>query len=131
MGLENIDPNRVFEKIVDTEPKNRSWVLSLVIIIILAGSNFFFYSRANRAEQRENEAKRELAIQRSSNLMDSKECLKAIQLAEKTKDLEWSVKFDNIQNIYNKDLKERADKLEKQINELNRRVKRWLNIWNT
>ena len=124
MGLENIDPNRVFEKIVDTEPKNRSWVLSLVIIIILAGSNFFFYSRANRAEQRENEAKRELAIQRSSNLMDSKECLKAIQLAEKTKDLEWSVKFDNIQNIYNKDLKERADKLEKQINELNRRVKR-------
>lgn len=122
--IDSGDAKDVLVKVIDTEPKNRSWVLSLVIIIILAAGNFFFYSRANKAEQKENEAKRELAIQRASNLIDSKDCLKAIQNAEKAKDLEWSVKFDNIQNVYNRDLKERADKLEKQINELNRRVKR-------
>ena len=120
--IDSGDAKDVVIKVIDTEPKNRSWVLSLVIIVILSGGNFFFYSRANKAEEYENTVKRELAIQRSLNLTDSKDCLKAIQLAEKAKDLEWSVKFDNIQNIYNKDLKERADKLERQINLLNKRL---------
>lgn len=122
--IDSGDAKDVVIKVIDTEPKNRAWVLSLVIIIILAAGNFFFYSRSNKAEEKETVAKRELAIQRASNLMDSKECLKAIQLAEKAKDMEWSLKFDNIQNIYNKDLKERADKLEKQINLLNKRLGR-------
>ena len=122
--IDSGDAKDVVIKVIDTEPKNRAWVLSLVIIVILAGGNFFFYSRANKAEEKETIAKRELAIQRSLNLNDSKECLKAIQLAEKAKDMEWSLKFDNIQNIYNKDLKERADKLEKQINLLNKRLGR-------
>ena len=122
--IDSGDAKDVVIKVIDTEPKNRAWVLSLVIIVILAGGNFFFYSRANKAEEKETVAKRELAIQRSLNLNDSKECLKAIQLAEKSKDIEWSLKFDNIQNIYNKDLKERADKLEKQINLLNKRLGR-------
>ena len=120
--IDSGDAKDVVIKVIDTEPKNRSWVLSLVIIVILSGGNFFFYSRTNKAEEDENTVKRELAIQRSLNLTDSKDCLKAIQLAEKAKDLEWSVKFDNIQNIYNKDLKERADKLERQINLLNKRL---------
>ena len=120
--IDSGDAKDVVIKVIDTEPKNRSWVLSLVIIVILSGGNFFFYSRANKAEEDENTVKRELATQRSLNLTDSKDCLKAIQLAEKAKDLEWSVKFDNIQNIYNKDLKERADKLERQINLLNKRL---------
>ena len=120
--IDSGDAKDVVIKVIDTEPKNRSWVLSLVIIVILSGGNFFFYSRANKADEDENTVKRELAIQRSLNLTDSKDCLKAIQLAEKAKDLEWSVKFDNIQNIYNKDLKERADKLERQINLLNKRL---------
>ena len=120
--IDSGDAKDVVIKVIDTEPKNRSWVLSLVIIVILSGGNFFFYSRANKAEEDENTVKRELAIQRSLNLTDSKDCLKAIQLAEKAKDLEWSVKFDNIQNIYNKDLKERADKLERQIDLLNKRL---------
>ena len=122
--IDSGDAKDVVIKVIDTEPKNRSWVLSLVIIVILSGGNFFFYSRANKAEEDENTVKRELAIQRSLNLTDSKDCLKAIQLAEKAKDLEWSVKFDNIQNIYNKDLKERADKLERQINLLNKRLEK-------
>ena len=120
--IDSGDAKDVVIKVIDTEPKNRSWVLSLVIIVILSGGTFFFYSRADKAEEDENTVKRELAIQRSLNLTDSKDCLKAIQLAEKAKDLEWSVKFDNIQNIYNKDLKERADKLERQINLLNKRL---------
>ena len=120
--IDSGDAKDLVVKVIDTEPGNRSWVLSLIIIIILAAGNFFFYSRANKAEEKENIAKRELTIQKALNLSDSKDCLKAIQLAEKAKDLEWSVKFDNIQNIYNKDLKERADKLERQINLLNKRL---------
>jgi len=120
--IDSGDAKDVLVKVIDTEPGNRPWVLSLIIIIILAAGDFFFYSRANNAEEKENIAKRELAIQRSLNLSDSKDCLKYIRDAEKRKDLEWSVKFDNLQNIYNKDLKERADKLEKQINLLNKRV---------
>lgn len=120
--IDSEDAKDVLVKVIDTEPGNRSWVLSLILIIILAAGNFFFYSRANLAEEKENIAKRELAIQRSLNLSDSKDCLKVIQETEKRKDLEWSVKFDNIQNTYNKDLKERADKLERQINLINKRV---------
>jgi hypothetical protein len=120
--IDSGDAKDVLIKVIDTEPKNRSWVLSLIIIIILIISNFLFYSKANTAEEKENIAKKELAIQRSLNLTDSKDCLKAIQEAENRKDLEWSVKFDNIQNTYNKELKERADKLEEQINLINKRV---------
>lgn len=120
--IDSEDAKDVIVKVIDTEPGNRSWVLSLMITVILAAGNFFFYSRANFAEENETIAKRELAIQRSLNLSDSKDCLKAIQDAEKRKDIEWSIKFDNIQNTYNKELKERADKLEQQINLINKRV---------
>lgn len=122
--IDSGDAKDVLVKVIDTEPGNRSWVLSLILIIILAAGNFFFYSRANTAEEKETVAKKELAIQRSLNLTDSKDCLKAIQETEKRKDLEWSIKFDNIQNTYNKELKERADKLEQQINLINKRVGR-------
>lgn len=118
------DAKDVIVKVIDTEPKNRTWVLSLVIIVILAGGNFFFYSRASKAEEKEAKAKVELEIQKAANLLDSKNCFTAIQEANKMKDLEWSAKFNKIQDIYNKDLRERADKLEKQIEILNKKLGR-------
>jgi hypothetical protein len=120
--IDSGDAKDVVIKVIDTEPKNRSWVLSLIIILILASGNFFFYSRANKAEERENEAKRELAIQKSVNLSESKDCLKAIREAEKAKDLEWSTKFDNLQATSNKDLRIQADKLEKEINRIRKKL---------
>lgn len=118
------DAKDVIVKVIDTEPKNRTWVLSLVIIVILAGGNFFFYSRASKAEEKEAKAKVELEIQKAANLLDSKNCFTAIQEANKMKDLEWSAKFNKIQDIYNKDLRERADKLERQIEILNKKLGR-------
>ena len=118
------DAKDVVVKVIDTEPKNRTWVLSLIIIAILAYGNFFFYSRAGKAEDKEAKAKVELEIQKAANLVDSKNCFTAIQEANRLKDLEWSAKFDKIQDIYNKDLRERADKLEKQINILNKKLGR-------
>lgn len=115
--IDSGDAKDVVVKVIDTEPKNRTWVLSLILIAILAYGNFFFYSRSSKAE-------RELTIQRAASLSDSKMCFEAIQNANKAKDLEWSAKFDKIQDIYNKDLKERADKLEAQIDNLNRRLGR-------
>lgn len=115
--IDSGDAKDVVVKVIDTEPKNRTWVLSLIIIAILSYGNFFFYSRSNKAE-------RELTIQRAANLSDSKSCFEAIQAANKAKDLEWSSKIERIQDIYNKDLKDRADKLEAQIDNLNRRLGR-------
>jgi len=120
--IDSGDAKDVLVKVIDTEPKNRSWVLSLILNIILAIACFFCYSRMINAENREMELSKKLDIQKSLNLTDSKDCLKAIREAEKNKDLEWSIKVDNLQSIYNKELKEKADKLEQQIKEINKRV---------
>lgn len=42
--IDSGDAKDVVIKVIDTKPENRSWVLSLVIIVILAGGDFFFYS---------------------------------------------------------------------------------------
>ena len=120
--IDSGDAKDVIVKVIDTEPNNRSWVLSLILNVILAAGCFFCYSRMINAENRESKIYQKLDVQKALNLSESKDCLKAIREAEKNKDIEWSVKFDNIQNIYNKDLKERADKLERQINLLNKRL---------
>jgi hypothetical protein len=74
------------------------------------------------AENREIKAKTELDVQKALNLTDSKDCLKLIREAEKAKDLEWSTKFDNLQNTSNKDLRLQADKLEKEINRIRKKL---------
>jgi hypothetical protein len=122
--IDSGDAKDVLVKVIDTEPKNRSWVLSLILNIILAIACFFCYSRMINAENRELELSKELDKQKSLNLLDNKDCLKAIREVEKNKDLEWSVKVDNLQTIYNKELKEKAEKLEQQIEEINKRVGR-------
>ena len=120
--IDSGDAKDVLVKVIDTEPKNRSWVLSLVIIVILSGGNFFFYSRANKAEEDENTVKRELAIQRSLNLTDSKDCLKAIREAEKNKEIENKAELDNLRDNYNKELKEKANKLERDLDKIRKKL---------
>lgn len=120
--IDSGDAKDVLVKVIDTEPKNRTWVLSLILNIILAAACFFCYSRMINAENREMETYQKLDIQKALNLSDNKDCLKAIREAEKNKDLEWSIKVDNLQTIYNKELKEKAEKLEQQIKEINKRV---------
>lgn len=109
--IDSGDAKDVVVKVIDTEPKNRSWVLSLVLNIILAAGCFFCYSRMINAENREVEANRKLDIQKSLNLSESKECLKLIREAEKNKDLEYKLERD----AYYKELKNKADKLEQDL----------------
>ena len=116
------DAKDVLVKVIDTEPKNRSWVLSLILMVIMAAGNFFFYSRANKAEEKENEVRRELSIQKALNLSDSKDCLKAIREAEKNKEIENKAELDNLRDNYNKELKEKADKLEKDLNRIRKKL---------
>jgi len=120
--IDSGDAKDVLVKVIDTEPKNRSWVLSLIIILILAAGDFFFYSRANKAEERESEAKKELSIQKASNLSDSKDCLKAIREAERNKDIENKAELDNLRNNYNRELKEKADKLERDLDKIRKKL---------
>jgi len=120
--IDSEDAKDILVKVIDTEPKNRSWVLSLIIIIILAAGNFFFYSRANNAEEKENIAKRELSIQKSLNLSDSKDCLKAIREAERNKDIENKAELDNLRDNYNKELKEKANKLERDLDKIRKKL---------
>jgi hypothetical protein len=120
--IDSGDAKDIAIKVIDTEPKNRSWVLSLILMVIMATGNFFFYSRANKAEERENEVKRELSIQKALNLSDSKDCLKAIREAEKNKEIENKAELDNLRDNYNKELKEKADKLEKDLNRIRKKL---------
>ena len=120
--IDSGDAKDIAIKVIDTEPKNRSWVLSLILMVIMAAGNFFFYSRANKAEERENEIKRELSIQKALNLSDSKDCLKAIREAEKNKEIENKAELDNLRDNYNKELKEKADKLEKDLNRIRKQL---------
>jgi len=120
--IDSGDAKDIAIKVIDTEPKNRSWVLSLILMVIMAAGNFFFYSRANKAEERENEIKRELSIQKALNLSDSKDCLKAIREAEKNKEIENKAELDNLRDNYNKELKEKADKLEKDLDRIRKKL---------
>lgn len=120
--IDSGDAKDIAIKVIDTEPKNRSWVLSLILMVIMAAGNFFFYSRANKAEEKENEVRRELSIQKALNLSDSKDCLKAIREAEKNKEIENKVELDNLRDNYNKELKEKADKLEKDLNRIRKKL---------
>lgn len=120
--IDSGDAKDIAIKVIDTEPKNRSWVLSLILMVIMAAGNFFFYSRANKAEERENEIKRELSIQKALNLSDSKDCLKQVREAEKNKDLEYTAKLDNIRDTYNKELNDKAIRLEKDLARLQKKL---------
>ena len=120
--IDSGDAKDIAIKVIDTEPKNRSWVLSLILMVIMAAGNFFFYSRANKAEEKENEVRRELSIQKTLNLSDSKDCLKAIREAEKNKEIENKAELDNLRDNYNKELKEKADKLEKDLNRIRKKL---------
>ena len=120
--IDSRDAKDIAIKVIDTEPKNRSWVLSLILMVIMAAGNFFFYSRANKAEEKENEVRRELSIQKALNLSDSKDCLKAIREAEKNKEIENKAELDNLRDNYNKELKEKADKLEKDLNRIRKKL---------
>lgn len=120
--IDSGDAKDIAIKVIDTEPKNRSWVLSLILMVIMATGNFFFYSRANKAEEKENEVRRELSIQKALNLSDSKDCLKAIREAEKNKEIENKAELDNLRDNYNKELKEKADKLEKDLNRIRKKL---------
>lgn len=120
--IDSGDAKDIAVKVIDTEPKNRSWVLSLILMVIMATGNFFFYSRANKAEERENEIKRELSIQKALNLSDSKDCLKQVREAEKNKDLEYTAKLDNIRDTYNKELNDKAIRLEKDLARLQKKL---------
>jgi len=122
MMIDSGDAKDIAIKVIDTEPKNRSWVLSLIINIILAAACIFFYSRSNNSDKREQDTRRELAIQKALNLSDSKDCLKAVREAEKNKDLEYTAKLDNIRDTYNKELNDKAIRLEKDLARLQKKL---------
>jgi len=120
--IDSGDAKDVLVKVIDTEPKNRAWVLSLILNIILAAACFFCYSRMINAENREIEINNKLDVQKALNLSDSKDCLKAIREAEKNKDLEYKVEIANIRDTYYKELKSKADKLEQDLNKIRKKL---------
>jgi len=125
--LEGVDKAKGwFDKIVDTKPGNRVWVLSVVINFLLGAAlittYFVFSGRESTAIQEKIKAQTELSQERKSSFDKSEQCFETVRAAEKAKDLEWSMKFDNIQNTYIKDQKERADKAERDLNILRQRA---------
>lgn len=120
--IDSGDAKDVLIKVIDTAPNNRSWVLSLILNIILAAGCFFCYSRMINAENREAETYRKLDVQKALNLSDSKDCLKAIREAERNKDIENKAELDHLRDNYNKELKEKADKLERDLDRIRKKL---------
>lgn len=120
--IDSGDAKDVLVKVIDTEPKNRSWVLSLILNIILTAACFFCYSRMINAENREIETNNKLDVQKALNLTENKDCLKLIREAEKNKDLEYKAEIANIRDVYYKELKNRADKLEQDLNKIRKKL---------
>lgn len=125
--LEGVDKAKGwFDKIVDAKPGNRVWVLSVVINFLLGAAlittYFVFSTRESTAIQDKIKAETKLSQQMQINLNDNKACLELVRSAEKAKDLEWSIKFDAIQNTYIKEQKERAERSEKTLELLRQRA---------
>lgn len=124
MAIDNIDPNRLIEKIIDTEPRNRAWVLSVVINIILGiglGIMFYLYSQA-RDERITSESA--LAIQIQSNLRDNKDYSKAVAMSEKACRDEYELKLDIAKDKYEKSLIDKSEQLDRDMRELRNDARR-------
>lgn len=68
----DINPQEVFNKVIDTPKENRTWVLSVIINIIFGvwlGIMYYSYDKSN---DERIEAERNLNIQIQSNLKDNK-----------------------------------------------------------
>jgi len=129
-----LDPTQakeVFDTIIKTEPKNRTWVLSVVINFILGialtTTFFVFKGIADKAEEAKAKAETELAIQRASSIKDDKACNQAILEAVEKTEAKYTAKIENLQNNYMKDLKDRADKLDAQMDDFRRETKKLKN----
>lgn len=124
MGLENLDPNRTFEKIIDTAPQNRSWVLSVIINIIFGvwlGIMYYSYDKANNERIA---AERSLNIQLQANLKDNKDYSKAILEAEKECRKEYELKIEILKSKYEQTLVEKAASLERDMRILRNEARR-------
>lgn len=128
MKILDQNPKEYFDKIVDTKPESRPWLLSVLLNIFFAAAGitsfFVFSARENIANNEKIEAERKLDICRDNLLKENKDFTILVNHIKAERDLYWQSKFDNLQNSYNKDLKERADKLEKQIIIINKKVGR-------
>lgn len=120
--IDSGDAKDVLVKVIDTAPNNRSWVLSLILNIILAAGCFFCYSRMINAENRESDAYQKLEVQKALNLSDSKDYLKLIRAVERNEDMEHKAELDNLRNNYNRELKEKADKLERDLDRIRKKL---------
>lgn len=115
MGLIDINPNEVFDKIVDTPIEHRTWVLSVVINIIFGvGLGIMFYAYSNANNER-IQAERKLAIQLQSNLKDNKEYNKEVVQAEKRCREEYELKLEILKSKYEGTLIEKAASLERDM----------------
>lgn len=129
--LDPIKTKEIFDTIIKTEPKNRTWVLSVVINFILGvaliTTFFVFKGISDKSNEAKVKVETELAIQRASNIKDDKACTQAIREAIKERDIYYTSKIDKLQEEYNKELRDRADKLEAQMDYFTRETRKLKN----
>lgn len=120
MGLIDQNPKEYFDKIIDTEPKNRTWVLSVVINFILAfgiGLMIYLYNKVNSDKA---DLEKRLDIQIQSNLKENKDYSKVIF----ERDMYWQAKIDTERANNKKYLEDKALKLEQELEILKKESRR-------
>lgn len=122
--MEKIDPGRIFEKVIDAHPQNRSWVLSVIINIIFGIGLWIMFSSYSKANNERIEAERKLGIQIEVNLKDNKDYSKAILEAEKDCRKEYELKIEVLKSKYEKTLVDKAASLERDMRILRNEARR-------
>lgn len=115
MGLENINPQEAFNKIIDTPEENRTWVLSVIINIIFGvwlGIMYYSYDKSNNERIT---AERNLNSQIQLNLKDNKDYNKAVVQAEKECRKEYELKLEILKSKYERILIDKAASLERDM----------------
>lgn len=83
--LDNLNPKEFFDKVVDTKPENRTWLLSVLLNVAFAALTVIIYVVLSNdkeiAVKREEKIKQELIINLNNSFEKDKECLKLIEQA--------------------------------------------------
>lgn len=118
----------VFSEVLQVEEKNRPWareVIYITICIAICMTTFFvFKSQRDSFAQRAIKAEAKVDALQLIMINEGKECPKLIREAERNKDIYYAAKIDNLQNKYEKQLKEDHVETMSKFNYLNRETKR-------
>ena len=120
-----IDDNvkEIAKEVIQTQPPNRPWVLSLIINVLLFAAVLYCISREKKAIEEKIQAERKYEILVNNNINDNKAANSAIVSAVIECNKEWQKKYDDLLQKSSKEYNEVTEKRIEELLEETRRIK--------